>query len=262
MLMGATLPAIARWKSRGHDAASVGCSTWPTWPAAQPAPVLAGFYLLRVYDTFVATCVAVTSERRRRARVLEHARSAPDAPSRHLENLDRRPAAAARFVYAAAALVRIHRARRRGGVDAPALAALRRQRLHVLVDSCRVPHGLGLGGFGGSLLARRSKNPQSTLAAVQVLLAVAIAMGAWTIVNVLPGWQPTSQFLPQVHATPSLAFAFDALRCAYALLPATLLWGASFPLTLAAAAVISVDTWRASTPPTLRGRSPGRSRSR
>ena len=39
--------------------------------------------------------------------------------------------------------------------------------------------------------------------------------------------------LPRVRATPSLAFAFDALRCAFALLPATILWGASFPLTLA-----------------------------
>ena len=48
-----------------------------------------------------------------------------------------------------------------------------------------------------------------------------------------PAWQPTAQFLPSVRATPSLAFAFDALRCAFALLPATILWGASFPLTLA-----------------------------
>jgi spermidine synthase len=40
-----------------------------------------------------------------------------------------------------------------------------------------------------------------------------------------------------VRATPALAFAFDALRCALAMLPATLLWGASFPLLLAAPAI-------------------------
>ena len=47
-------------------------------------------------------------------------------------------------------------------------------------------------------------------------------------------WQPTKDFLPRVRATPSYAFTFDALRCGFALLPATILWGASFPLTLAA----------------------------
>ena len=96
--------------------------------------------------------------------------------------------------------------------------------------------GLGIGGLIGSRLARRTPDPRSTLGVVHVALAVAIAFGAWAIVNLLPGWQPTAQFLPNVRATPSLAFAFDALRCAFALLPATILWGASFPLTLACGA--------------------------
>ena len=38
------------------------------------------------------------------------------------------------------------------------------------------------------------------------MLAGAIAFGAYAIVNVLPHWQPTAQFLPQVRATPSLMF--------------------------------------------------------
>ncbi|MDP2390479.1 MAG: fused MFS/spermidine synthase, partial [Acidobacteriota bacterium] len=40
-------------------------------------------------------------------------------------------------------------------------------------------------------------------------------------------------YLPWVRTTPSYAFAFDALRCAAAMFPATFLWGASFSLTLA-----------------------------
>ena len=96
--------------------------------------------------------------------------------------------------------------------------------------------GLAIGGVVGSRLGRRASDARSTLGVVHVSLAVAIAFGAWAIVNVLPGWQPTAQFLPNVRATPSLAFAFDALRCAFALLPATILWGASFPLTLACGA--------------------------
>ena len=93
--------------------------------------------------------------------------------------------------------------------------------------------GLGIGGLVGSRLARRPTASVVTLGRVQAMLALAIGFGAWAIVNVLPGWQPTALFLPRVRATPSLAFAFDALRCAFALLPATILWGASFPLTLA-----------------------------
>jgi spermidine synthase len=94
--------------------------------------------------------------------------------------------------------------------------------------------GLGIGGFTGAVLARRSSSPRSLLGYVQFLLAIAIAFGAWAVVNVLPHWQPTALFLPGVRSEPMLAFAFDALRCAFALLPATILWGASFPLTLAA----------------------------
>ena len=93
--------------------------------------------------------------------------------------------------------------------------------------------GLGIGGLFGSRLARTTANPRASLGIIQAMLAFAIAFGAWAIVNVLPHWQPTAFFLPGVRATPSLAFTFDALRCAFALLPATILWGASFPMTLA-----------------------------
>ena len=123
--------------------------------------------------------------------------------------------------------------------------------------------GLGIGGLVGSRLARRPTVSVVTLGRVQAMLALAIGFGAWAIVNVLPGWQPTALFLPNVRATPSLAFAFDALRCAFALLPATILWGASFPLTLRSGVTpISIVTSRASTRSTPPARSRARSRSR
>ena len=71
----------------------------------------------------------------------------------------------------------------------------------------------------------------------------AIAYGSRAIVDWLPAWQPTNTFLPNVKSSNDLRFAFDALRTAVALLPAAILWGASFPLALAAA---------------TRGRDPGR----
>jgi spermidine synthase len=95
--------------------------------------------------------------------------------------------------------------------------------------------GLAIGGSIGARLARRSGDPAVLLGYAQVALAAAIAAGAWLIVNALPHWQPTRSFLPQIHASAPLTFAFDALRCAVAMLPATMLWGASFPLTIAAA---------------------------
>ena len=123
--------------------------------------------------------------------------------------------------------------------------------------------GLGIGGLAGTALSRRVR-AANALGLIQALLAGAIAFGAYAIVNVLPHWQPTALFLPHVRATPSLMFTYDALRCAFALLPATLLWGASFPLTLAAGRrwPISAATSRASTRSIQRARSPARSRSR
>lgn len=60
MLMGATLPAIARWKNADRDAQSVGFLYMANLAGGATGTVLAGFYLLRVYDTVVATGVAVT----------------------------------------------------------------------------------------------------------------------------------------------------------------------------------------------------------
>ena len=96
--------------------------------------------------------------------------------------------------------------------------------------------GLGVGSLAGSSIARRSNDPRwRARHASRSLLAFAIAFGAWMIVHGLPLWQPTRSFLPWVRSSPPLTFAFDAIRCAIALMPATMLWGASFPLTLAAA---------------------------
>jgi spermidine synthase len=101
--------------------------------------------------------------------------------------------------------------------------------------------GLGLGGWAGARRVRRGSDVRQALGIVQLLLVAAIAFGAWAIVNVLPQWQPTTSFLPGVRATPALAFAYDAARAGFAMLPATLLWGASFPLLLAAAPAVTLS---------------------
>ena len=68
LLMGATLPAIARWVGDDARRASRGwaSSTAATSPARVFGCLLAGFYLLRVYDMAIATFVAAVHQRRRR----------------------------------------------------------------------------------------------------------------------------------------------------------------------------------------------------
>ena len=233
MLMGATLPAIARWWSNQHDARSVGLLYMANLIGATTGTVLSGFYLLRVYDTVAATAVAVALNLVVAAGFYFLSRIAPVAPDA-LDAPDAPDAPAPPAIYVAAAL---------SGFTALGAEVVWTRQLSLLFGASVYTFslilavflaGLGLGGFAGSTLAKRSSNPRALLATVHVLLGIAIGFGAWAIVNVLPHWQPTGDFLPTVRARPMLAFAFDAARCAFALLPATILWGASFPLTLAA----------------------------
>lgn len=250
VLMGATLPAIApafadATARQALDAPSVsarglGLLYMANLAGGAAGTLLAGFYLLRVFDVFIASSVAVALNILVALVCFSLARGTPAPGTSPLPGTP--PAPGLRHeapgthqapIFAAAAL---------SGFTALGAEVVWTRQLSLLFGAsvytfslilCVFLAGLGLGGFAGSALARRT-NPRQTLAIVQGLLAVAIAFGAWAIVNLLPAWQPTSTFLPTVRATPSLAFAFDALRCAVALLPATLLWGASFPLTLSA----------------------------
>ena len=92
--------------------------------------------------------------------------------------------------------------------------------------------GLGLGSGMGSFLAQRSLHPERMLGVCQLLLSAGIAWAAFLVTRSLPYW-PINPFLSR---SPWLNFQLDALRCAWAVLPAACLWGASFPLALAAAA--------------------------
>jgi spermidine synthase len=91
--------------------------------------------------------------------------------------------------------------------------------------------GLGVGSAAGAALGRRI-DARLALAACQLALCAAIAWGAYAIARALPYW-PLDVTLP---ATANLAHELDLLRSALAILPAALLWGASFPLALAASA--------------------------
>jgi spermidine synthase len=233
MLMGATLPAVARWRFRDQEAESVGLLYMANLAGAATGTVLAGFYLLRVHDTVVATMVAVSLNIVIAAALWLMAKTTAHAPDVPIADLgpDVRTSP---VIYTAAAL---------SGFTALGAEVVWTRQLSLLFGASVYTFslilavfltGLGIGGLIGSRLARSVRDVRASLGIVQGLLALAIGAGAWAIVNVLPHWQPTSTFLPNVRSSPFLAFAYDGLRCAFALLPATILWGASFPLTLAA----------------------------
>jgi spermidine synthase len=93
--------------------------------------------------------------------------------------------------------------------------------------------GLGIGSAVGAALARKAARPGRVLGWCQFLLAGAVAWAAYAIARSLPYWR--SDPIAPV-ASPWPGFGYDLLRCAWALLPPACLWGASFPLALAAAA--------------------------
>ena len=100
--------------------------------------------------------------------------------------------------------------------------------------------GLAIGSSLGAMLARDAKNPRFLLGWSQLALVGAIAWTAWQLANSLPFW-PVN---PLLSSSPWFTFQIDMVRCIWAILPAALLWGASFPLALAAAADREADPGR------------------
>src|SRR5205085_10545873 len=73
-----------------------------------------------------------------------------------------------------------------------------------------------------------------------VLLVSALACAGVSICGWLPYW-PVN---PLLTTNPWVTFQLDLARCLWAVLPAACLWGASFPLALAAAGARHRDTGR------------------
>src|SRR5258708_7555503 len=92
--------------------------------------------------------------------------------------------------------------------------------------------GLGIGSAAAGLLLRGAVRPRLALGIGQMLLAAAAAWTAFMLSSSLPFW-PVN---PLLSSSPWLTFQVDLVRCIWTILPATLLWGASFPFALAAIA--------------------------
>ena len=239
LLMGASLPAMARWiRSSPGGVSWLGFFYGGNIAGAVLGSLLAGFYLLRLFDMVVATYVAVAINFI--VAVLGMALGWVAPYEREPEADDRsrvaRPAGAW-VVYLVIAL---------SGLCALGAEVVWTRLLSLMLGATVYTFsiilavfltGLGLGSSAGSALARWSRHTRVMLGICQLLLAGAAAWAAYTISVVIP----RSGFDPTIPVNPLPVFRMDLLRAAWAILPAACLWGASFPLALAALATLRED---------------------
>jgi spermidine synthase len=236
ILMGASLPAIARRiESTPTGVSWLGLFYGGNIAGAVFGCLLAGFYLLRLFDMAIATYVAAAINAAVAVVALTLAAMTPDHGAQSTHSMAVHPRAWS--VYVTIAL---------SGLCALGAEAIWTRLLALMLGATVYTFsiilavfllGLGLGSGAGSLLSRELKNPRLALGCCQFLLAAAIAWTAYTLANSLPYW-PID---PRIAKDPWFNFEIDLMRCVWAVLPAACLWGASFPLALAAAASPEAD---------------------
>jgi spermidine synthase len=99
--------------------------------------------------------------------------------------------------------------------------------------------GLGIGSSIGAALAPALERPRIALAWCQLLLCAALAWAAY-LSESFPFW-PVN---PSLATDLKYVFQIDLFRCALAVLPGAVLWGATFPLALASVAHPGEDPGR------------------
>ncbi len=239
IMMGATLPAISRWvKTTPDGVAWLGFFYGGNIAGGVIGSLLAGFYLLRVYDVRTATLVAaainvaVCAIATLLARATTYETDVPKAGAAG-------PSGAA-TVYVAIAL---------SGMTALAAEVIWTRLLSLHFGATVYTFalilavfliGLGIGSTIGASMARTIASPRRALGWAQLLLCAAMAWSAYQLTESLPYW-PIN---PSLATTPWFTMQLDFVRCLWVVLPGAMLWGASFPLALAAVATTEQDAAR------------------
>ena len=251
VLMGATLPAMSRFVHGTPRGLSwLGFFYGGNIAGAVVGCVIAGFYLLRTFDLSTAALVAVAINLIVAALGYALSRHAPYTAARPEKKSERTMDLATarrmpRGVYAAIAL---------SGFTALGAEVVWTRLLSLMFGATTYAFsiilgvflaGLGIGSIAGAWLAGDANQPdvtpRITLGWAQFLTALAIAWGAFMIARQLPWWPIDERLSP----SPWLVFQVDLARTLFAVLPGAVLWGASFPLALAAASEgVSVDSGR------------------
>jgi spermidine synthase len=233
ILMGASLPAIARWiEATPRGVSWMGLLYGGNTAGAVTGCILAGFFLLRVSDMTSTTIVAAAINGAvalfsfgMARRTPDHAVAQPGEPKRGFWIGGSTP------VYLAIAI---------SGATALGAEVVWTRLLSLLLGATVYTFsiilavflvGIGIGSWVGALAGRGAK-PAVSLGICQLSLVAGIAWSALMIAQSVPFW-PVN---PLLSTDPMYTFQIDMARVVWSILPAALLWGASFPLALAAAA--------------------------
>jgi spermidine synthase len=241
ILMGATLPAIARWVETTPEGVSwLGFFYGGNIAGAVIGSLLACFYLLRVFDMATATYVALAINIVVALLALLTAKLTPfEAPAESSAKAEAAPGATA--VYITIAL---------SGLTALAAEVLWTRLLSLTFGATTYTFslilavfliGLGIGSSVGSGMARTLARPRVALGWCQMLLCGGIAWAAYMLTESLPYWPINPSInTDSVCGYPGCGvyynFQLDMVRCLWVVLPSAILWGMSFPLALASVA--------------------------
>jgi spermidine synthase len=239
LLMGATLPAVARWVETTPKGVSwLGFFYGGNIAGAVLGALAAGFYLLRVHDAMIATFAAVALNAIVGVAALLLAKTAAYTP-RDSSAADVRPRDAWP-IYVAIGI---------SGMTALSSEVVWTRLLSLLFGATVYTFslvlavfltGLGIGSSAGSAMAQRLTRPRLAFGICQLLLVLGIT---WTS-YVLSAWMPFWPVNPSLATSPWINFQLDLARCLFAVLPPAILWGASFPLALASIAAPGQDPGR------------------
>ena len=241
LLMGASLPAMARWIETTPSGISwLGFFYGGNIAGAVFGCLIAGFYLLRVYDMAFTTYTAVFINALVGGLALLLARSAEYKASEAAATSAPVRSSDAKTVYLVIGI---------SGMCALGAEVVWTRLLAVMMGATVYTFsvilavflvGLGIGSSIGALLARSIVRPRVALGVCQFLAAAGVGWTTYMLADSIPYW-PVNSVL---STSPWFTFQIDLMRTFWGVLPATLMWGASFPLALAAVAARGEDPGR------------------
>jgi spermidine synthase len=241
IMMGATLPAVSRWvRTTPQGVAWLGYFYGGNIGGAVIGSLLAGFYLLRVFDMGIATYVAVLFNVTVALIGLALAKVTAHNPETTETREQPIMAPGSRVVYLVIAI---------SGMTALSAQVFWTRLLSLNFGATVYTFslilavflvGLGIGSTAGASIARTTTRPRVALGWCQMLICGALAWAAIILTESLPYW-PIN---PSITSDPWFNFQLDLVRCFYVVLPGAILWGASFPLALASVASPGQDPGR------------------
>ncbi len=242
VLMGATLPAVSRWvESTPQGISWLGFLYGSNILGGVCGCLLGGFYLLRVHDMGTATYVGAAINGLVALMGLACSMKMPGGGEKAMAKQGEGARIPGNWVVY-------------GVIGLSGFTALGAEVVWTRVLSLSLGAtvytfsiilavflvGLGLGSWVGASLLRGVLSPRVALGVCQGLLILAVAWAAYAITQSLPYW-PVN---PALSPSPWHIFQLDMARCFWAILPAAVLWGASFPLALAGVAGSGEDLGR------------------